>query len=183
MLKPVSLSCGHSGCKECIDELVRVKGTRSKCPTCRVFFDGQSVQNNISLDQITRTLPVKCFNRDCGWEGMYENAADHYARCPKLDIECPNINCFLIEIREGMGAHATVCLMRKVPCPGCQMSVTWETLPDHQTVSCVNASIACPLSCGESFPRYFDFKTKNGIDLFFLLGKGSGRISWVTIKN
>ena len=62
-------------------ELVRVKGPQSKCPTCRVYFDGQSVKSNIALDQITRALPVKCCNRDGGWEGMYGNVAAHYARC------------------------------------------------------------------------------------------------------
>lgn len=106
MLKPVSLSCGHSGCKDCIEELVKLKGPRSKCPVCRDYFDSQSLKNNIALHQITRALPVKCCNRDCGWEGIYENAAAHYAQCPKLDMECPNVGCYCTEIREDMAAHA-----------------------------------------------------------------------------
>ena len=158
MLKPVSLSCGHSGCKDCIEELVKIRGPRSICPQCGVRFDPRSLKNNIALHQITRALPVKCCNRDCGWEGIYENAATHYAQCPKLDIECPNVSCYCTEIREGMAAHAAVCPKRKVPCPECKRSVMWESLPEHQTVDCANAIVECPLGCGESFPRYVDFK-------------------------
>ena len=159
MLNPVSLSCGHSGCKDCIEELVKIQGPRSRCPVCNLYFDGKSVKQNITLKQITWALPVKCCNRDCGWEGVYQNAAAHYGQCPKLDIECPNGGCFRTDVRESMDAHAAVCPKRKVPCPECKRPVVWETLPDHQTEDCPNAIMECPLSCGESFPRYVDYKT------------------------
>ena len=97
MLHPVSLSCGHSGCKDCIEELVKIRGPRSRCPVCLQYFDGKSVKQNFTLQQITRALPVKCCNGDCGWEGIYENAATHYGQCPKLEIECPNDGCFRTE--------------------------------------------------------------------------------------
>ena len=159
MLNPVSLSCGHSGCKDCIEELVKIQGPRSRCPVCNLYFDGKSVKQNITLKQITWALPVKCCNRDCGWEGVYRNAAAHYGQYSKLDIECPNGGCFRTDVRESMDAHAAVCPKRKVPCPECKRPVVWETLPDHQTEDCPNAIMECPLSCGESFPRYVDYKT------------------------
>ena len=149
MLKPVSLGCGHSGCKNCIEELIRVKVPRSKCPTCRVLIDVQSVKNNIALDQITSALPVKCCNKDCRWEGIYVNAAAHHMQCSKLDIDCLNDGCYCTVIREGMAAHAAVCPKRKVPCPECKRIVKWESLQDHQTADCVNATIECPMGCGE----------------------------------
>ena len=152
MLNPVSLSCGHSGCKECIDELVKIKGPRSGCPVCRAYFDGKSVKQNITFTATNHQgIARGMLHRDWGWEGIYQIAATHYGQCPKLDIECPNGGCFRTEIRESMDAHAAVCRKRTVPCPECKRPVVWESLPDHQTVNCADAIIECPLSCGESF--------------------------------
>lgn len=161
MLNPVSLSCGHSGCKDCIFnlELVKIQGPRSPLPGMQSIFWWKISETKHYLETNHLALPVKCCNRDCGWEGVYQNAAAHYGQCPKLDIECPNGGCFRTDVRESMDAHAAVCPKRKVPCPECKRPVVWETLPDHQTEDCPNAIMECPLSCGESFPRYVDYKT------------------------
>ena len=58
-----------------------------------------------------------------------------------------------------MDTHAAVCPKQKVSCPECKRQVVWEALPAHQTVDCLNAIMECPLSCGESLPRYVDYKT------------------------
>lgn len=159
MLNPVSLSCGHSGCKDCILELVKIQGPRSPLPGMQSIFWWKISETKHYLEINHLALPVKCCNRDCGWEGVYQNAAAHYGQCRKLDIECPNGGCFRTDVRESMDAHAAVCPKRKVPCPECKRPVVWETLPDHQTEDCPNAIMECPLSCGESFPRYVDYKT------------------------
>ena len=62
MLHPVSLTCGHSGCKDCIEELVKIRGPRSRCPVYLLYFDGKLVKQKFFPATNHRALPVKCCN-------------------------------------------------------------------------------------------------------------------------
>ena len=156
MLKPVCLNCGHSGCQDCMQKLITTIRVRPKCPICRVEIGAQTLSLNIALDNITRELPVQCVTNGCNWNGLYGNAAEHFDNCPKVQIECPNEGCQHMSVREDMAAHAGLCIKRKLPCPDCNKSVTWETMPHHQSSRCANAVVQCPLGCSQALPRYVD---------------------------
>lgn len=153
MLKPVSLTCGHSGCRECITELVK-KAKLPKCPMCRKGFQAASIGVNIALDHVTSSLAVECLSAGCGWKGGYGNAAEHFANCAKLPIPCHNIGCQIKIPRQEMPSHALLCTKRKVSCPQCKKYVSWEVYEEHRAGRCDNAVIPCPLNCGRVFPRY-----------------------------
>ncbi|XP_022794709.1 TNF receptor-associated factor 5-like [Stylophora pistillata] len=152
MLKPVSLTCGQSGCHECITELVK-KAKAPKYPVCRKGFQAALMGVNIALDHVTSSLAVECLSAGCGWKGGYGNAAEHFPNCAKLPIPCHNIGCQIKITRHEMPSHALLCTKRKVSCPQCRKYVSWEMYEEHRAGRCDNALIPCPLNCGRVFPR------------------------------
>ena len=153
MLKPVSLNCGHSGCRQCLTELT-TQNALPKCPMCRKEFRAANMSVNIALDHVISELPVECLSHGCGWKGKYGKAPDHFRTCPKLRIQCENAGCLHEAIREEMINHAASCNQRKVSCPDCTQSMTWESFKDHQQGKCSNAVLPCPLDCGKTIHRY-----------------------------
>ena len=87
MLKPISLNCGHSGCKKCFDEMTTSTNSL-KCLICWTEFKAQTLSANVALDNITRDLPVRCLSSGCSWRGSYEDTQQHQRDCPKVEIEC-----------------------------------------------------------------------------------------------
>ncbi|KAK2562633.1 TNF receptor-associated factor 5 [Acropora cervicornis] len=152
MLKPVSLGCGHSGCRECLTELV-TKTLMPKCPMCRTELRADSICVNIALDHITSELAVECLSVGCGWKGSYGQAPEHFKTCPKLQVVCNNEECQHKSIREEMPNHIASCSKKKIPCSECHVCVKWELLQKHQAEQCPNAVIQCPLDCGSTIPR------------------------------
>ena len=155
MLKPVSLGCGHSGCRECLTELV-TKTLMPKCPMCRTELRADSICVNIALDHITSELAVECLSVGCGWKGSYGQAPEHLKTCPKLQVVCNNEECQHKSIREEMPNHIASCSKKKIPCSECHVCVKWELLQKHQAEQCPNAVIQCPLDCGSTIPTYAD---------------------------
>lgn len=152
MLKPVSLGCGHSGCRECLTELV-TKTLMPKCPMCRTELRADSICVNIALDHITSELAVECLSVGCGWKGSYGQAPEHFKKCPKLQVVCNNEECQHKSIREEMPNHIASCSKKKIPCSECHVCVKWELQQKHQAEQCPNAVIQCPLDCGSTIPR------------------------------
>ena len=153
MLKPISLNCGHSGCKTCFEEMTTSTNS-SKCPICRTEFNAQTLSVNVALDNITRNLPVRCLSSGCSWRGSYEDAPQHHKDCPKLEIECENEGCQHVFAREHVATHAASCQKRKIHCPDCSMGVTSDSLLAHQTTRCYHAVTQCPLNCGKTLPQW-----------------------------
>lgn len=153
MLKPISLNCGHSGCKKCFEEMTTSTNSL-KCPICRTEFNAQTLSVNVALDNITRDLPVRCLSSGCSWRGSYEDAQQHQRDCPKLEIECENEGCQHVFAREEMATHAASCQKKKIHCPDCRVGVTSDSLLAHQTSRCYHAVTQCPLNCGKTLPRW-----------------------------
>ena len=60
MLKPVTLLCGHSGCQECLTNLVATEND-PHCPICRVaIVPTNPLKVNITLNYLTSSLNVMC---------------------------------------------------------------------------------------------------------------------------
>ena len=149
--RPVTLACGHSGCKNCMETWAESTAT-PLCPQCRATFRKEELRLNVAMDKATRDLPVKCNSQGCQWKGNYSDANDHLRHCPKVRERCPNEGCQHVAAREEMTAHA--CRKERIACSGCQLSVTRERLQFHHTSLCRNSAVLCPLRCGASLPRY-----------------------------
>ena len=153
MLRPITLSCGHSSCQECLANLVASK-PKPACPLCRKEFASDATLNvSIALSNLTNKLGVACTNGGCTWTGTYEEAEDHSNHCPKQNVNCVNEGCRHMLTREELNLHMVACTKQKIPCEQCGMSATRESLPHHLASQCSYKIISCPLDCGETLPR------------------------------
>ena len=153
MLRPVTLSCGHSSCQECLMKLM-VSAPHPSCPLCRREIARDSVLNvNVALNSLTRNLLVACANDECEWMDTYEKAEDHAKQCPKRKVECSNDGCQHTLTREEMNTHILSCEKQLIPCSDCGMFTTREKLTHHLAELCSYTTISCPLGCGEIIPR------------------------------
>lgn len=155
ILKPITLSCGHSGCEKCLANLARI--ATPKCHTCRTPFTANGLKLNVIMDTMTRDLNVKCLSGGCEWSGIYPEAEDHYNECPKLEERCKNEHCTHVAARETMPAHEDVCPKQKLPCMDCKLLVPRDGIQHHHDFMCVNSPVQCPLECGTLLPRYVDY--------------------------
>ena len=81
--RPVTLACGHSGCKNCMETWAESTAT-PLCPQCRATFRKEELRLNVAMDKASRDLPVKCNSQGCQWKGNYSDANDHLKHCPKV---------------------------------------------------------------------------------------------------
>ena len=93
MLKPVTLPCGHSACRNCYRRLLEIEEQKSKTmalyPECRKHFGRESLIVSYAMDRVTSRLEVQSLNEDCGWRGQLGEAEDHN-QCPcQAKISCP----------------------------------------------------------------------------------------------
>ena len=115
MLKPVTLLCGHSGCQECLTNLV-ASSNKPVCPMCRRDIPPNTPLNvNVTLNYLMSRLNVICTNIGCHWSGTYEMAENHSNHCPMVKVECENDGCHYEDTREAMPSHALSCVKRKTP--------------------------------------------------------------------
>ena len=123
MSRPVTLACGHSGYKNCMETWAESTAT-PLCPQCRATFRKLELRINVAMDKATQDLPVKCNSQTCQWKGNYSDANDHLRHYPKVRERCPNEGCQHMAAWEEMTANS--CPKERIPCSGCQLSVTRE---------------------------------------------------------
>lgn len=150
MLRPVTLPCGHSGCQDCLSKLVAVQA-KPRCPQCKDEIPNRLQLNiNMVLHNLTRNLELSCTNNGCAWKGPYEDYEGHTRACGKLEVKCSNEGCGHVDRREDMGGHLLLCPKQTIACKECGVNTTRDN-PEHW---CSHQRISCPLSCGETLPRY-----------------------------
>ena len=138
--RPVTLACGHSGYKNCMETWAESTAT-PLCPQCRATFRKEELRINVAMDKATQDLPVKCNSQTCLWKGNYSDANDHLKHCPKVRERCPNEGHQHMAAWEEMTANA--CPKERIPCSGCQLSVTREKLQFHRTSLCIITTVCC----------------------------------------
>ena len=153
MLKPATLFCGHSGCQDCLANLI-ASTNKPQCPLCNKDISPTTALNvNVTLNYLTSRLPVICTNTGCQWSGTYDMAENHSKRCPRLKIPCENDGCNYVDLREAMPSHALSCVKRKTQCKNCGISMAKERLHHHNASLCSYSIISCPIGCVSTFPR------------------------------
>ena len=80
--EPVSISCDHLFCSDCI------KG-QPTCPTCRERFTTTPDRGSV---RIVKAFKVKCPNsvEGCKWQGDLGDAEEHSKKCQHQKVKCPN---------------------------------------------------------------------------------------------
>ena len=81
-MKPVTLPCGHSTCKNCYIRILELEEeenkTKALCPEYRSqHFGREALTVSYAMDRIITSLEVQCLNKDCGWKGQLGEAKDH----------------------------------------------------------------------------------------------------------
>jgi len=87
----LSLCCGHTFCKSCLDNTKKSKFTSKSCPVCcNVEF---TVVHNKQVDRFVKSLQIICSNKEkgCDWQGEVNNIDKHLGSCHFEDVDCPNI--------------------------------------------------------------------------------------------
>ncbi|XP_044168094.1 TNF receptor-associated factor 5-like [Acropora millepora] len=152
MLRPVTLSCGHSGCQDCLAKLSAM-ATHPRCPLCKKNIDSD-LNINFSLHAITSHFEVYCTNDGCQWKGNFGCSEEHSNRCGKFKIQCENNGCHQFLRREEMESHLLECPKQQTSCSHCGGSIAREWLQTHITSWCSRKLISCPLGCKMILPRY-----------------------------
>ena len=138
--RPVTLACGHSGYKNCMETWAESTAT-PLCPQCRATFRKEELRINMAMDKGTQDLPVKCNSQTCQWKGNYSDANDLLKHCPKVRERCPNEGHQHMAAWEEVTANA--CPKERIPCSGCQLNVTREKLQFHRTSLCIITTVCC----------------------------------------
>ena len=83
MRDPVSMQCGHSGCKDCLEKIRSSPLEYRHCPICREQhnFNTTTFTVNVSLQQLIFALKVKCGEPSCEWQGTLEAGKRHKDNC------------------------------------------------------------------------------------------------------
>ena len=146
----LSVCCGHTFCKSCLEEMKHGRTSNSKvCPVCR---DRKfNVVPNKQVDRKIRSLRVFCTNKGkgCEWQGELNNINGHLLRegCMYESIECTN-GCGEMLQRRCLTQHtATECSHRKINCPHCNLSGRHHFITGDHMRECPKVIIACPNHC------------------------------------
>ena len=124
--KAVGLSCEgsnnknylHIFCKDCIIKSLMIIGS---CPLCRQQKTIKDLILIPSYSSIINNFKLKCENSDknCKWEGKYEDYENHKNSCQYEELKCPNINCGKNIIRKDLHEHNGNCEYRNIECELC----------------------------------------------------------------
>ena len=145
----LSVCCGHTFCKSCLDEIKHNRTYSSKvCPVCR-DKKFSSVPNK-QVDRKIRSLRVFCTNKEkgCEWQGELNDVNGHLSNgCIYESIQCTN-GCGETLQRQCLTRHTTTeCSHRKINCPHCNLSGIHQFITGDHMRECPKVVIPCPNHC------------------------------------
>ncbi|CAF1375382.1 unnamed protein product [Didymodactylos carnosus] len=130
---PVSTTCNHTFCKNCITEWYR---NHQSCPICRQHIsssDLSPVTLHLVLNQLNR-LSVKCTK--CN-QGNIQRDNYEYHRLQTCQFQC---ECEEIIRQRDMSDHEKICRKQFIKCTAAELGCIWtarrEELYEH-TLTCV----------------------------------------------
>ena len=146
----LSVCCGHTFCKSCLEAAKRAKSISSACPMCRTedfvtFFNKQT-------DRDIKNLHVYCSNKEkgCEWQGELNAITGHLTKkdgCQFQKVNCPN-NCKVACERRDLTNHVeTECPCRKVSCQYCHDTGEHQFIMGQHKEECPKIPVPCPNNC------------------------------------
>ena len=142
MKEPVSTSCRHLFCKNCIKDQLH-------CPMCnnRRF----TTTPDTGSARMLKAFKVKCPNsvEGCKWQGDLGDAEEHLEekKCQHEKVKCPN-GCGDTVIRMSLQDHIrNVCFHRTFGCPYCDYKGRYNKVISTHYTTCGDFPLLCPGGC------------------------------------
>ena len=152
MNQPVSMVCGHSACKACLEMVSKsLQGNGKTCPLCRETITLRKMNTNLAVRAMIPKILVHCINSGCAWTGEHDEMQNHSAICPFKIVSCPNGSQESCR-QDAMDLHLAACPFQEVKCSFCNVKVPRFDLDTH-VGNCLEGPRVCPLHCGDEMPR------------------------------
>ncbi len=140
---PVTTSCGHTFCADCIN---RALETQATCPIDRLPIDKNQDCYRLPLivkDQLDR-LKVRCPNKGCNHECSREHLEGHCERrCDFTPVRCPEPTCSKLVARRDATPEKG-CLHEDTACQFCHKIMPFVDLDAHYDDQCDGITVQCP---------------------------------------
>jgi hypothetical protein len=153
ILEPVSDTCGHIFCEECIQKHIDKK---KKCPLSGASMLTENLIHVNCLKNIIYKQQLYCTYREdgCEWIGPYSVLAAHREKeCQYELVRCPNSDCSVSMRRNLLKTHEPDCDYKQMDCRNkCGIKLAGTKADDHLK-HCPKELVTCPQSCGEKFER------------------------------
>ncbi|XP_065887836.1 TNF receptor-associated factor 4-like [Dysidea avara] len=153
----LSLCCGHTFCKSCLDGAKKVTATTDACPICR-NEEFVTVPNK-QVDRAVKDLQVFCTNKEkgCEWQGELNGIIDHLEKsngCLFEEVMCSN-DCGIKLQRQYLSSHIEdECVRRKVECQYCHDGIEKQYIEGKHKEQCPKYPLNCPNQCvARNIPR------------------------------
>ena len=117
MNQPVSMACGHSACKACLQEMICNRTHGNTFPLCREKITPGNLNINIAVGALISRISVRCTNVGCEWAGEHRSINDHSVNCPFMFVQCPN-GCIESHRRSRKDEHLAIFPSQRLQC-GC----------------------------------------------------------------
>ena len=156
MNQPVSMSCGHSAFKTCLQEMIFKQNTGSRPwtrPHCRVRIEGDRLNVNFIVSVLIGRIQVRCTNVGCSWIGRHSEKEKCIGTFPFIILDCingPNVYLEKPEVCDGPAIR--ILTLRKRHVQSLPQGVETFTL-DSRVKYCPEDPRSCPLQCGAQLPR------------------------------
>lgn len=121
MNQPVSMVCGHSACKACLEMVSKsLQGNGKTCPPCRETITLRKMNTNLAVRAMIAKILVHCINSGCAWTGEHDKMQNHSANCPFKIVSCPNGSQESYR-QNAMDLHLAACPFQEVKCSFCNV--------------------------------------------------------------
>ena len=145
MTEPVSTSCHHLFCKNCIKD-------QPICPTCRKRFTTTPDTGSVKM---LKAFKVKCPNsvEGCKWQGDLGDAEEHLKEKCQHQKECPNGCGEKMEPKTIRLHTQSDCTHRPYKCPHCDHKGVYKDVTTVHYTTCGDFPLSCPAGCGKKIKR------------------------------
>ena len=140
----LSVCCGHTFCKSCVEAS---KKTNEACPMCR--SETFTTYPNKQAERLIQNLKIFCTNKEqeCDWQGELNNINDHLSSCLFQVVCCPN-DCGSSLQRQYLTSHVeTECPRRKIDCQFCHEVGEYQFIEGKHKEECPKFPLPCPNKC------------------------------------
>jgi len=153
----LSVCCGHTFCKSCLEGAKKATSIVDACPICR--DENFVAVFNKQASRIVQSLYVLCANKmkGCEWQGEVSKIVNHLKSsdgCEFEDVTCP-VDCGTTMQRQYLSSHLeNECMRRMVDCQYCNITGEHQFIEGEHKDQCSKFPIGCPNKCeADNMPR------------------------------